>query len=131
MAVQQQATFVPRSQIVPVENLSAGADIADRVVWVTPCKVRIVSAIMYGPASSGVDGSNTLVVAVKVGSTTLFTVTRTGNLSADTQYALTESNVTEIAAGTSVLLSVTQGAAADIAGLSVQLNWTTDGLIPA
>lgn len=136
MALQKDTKFVNRSQVIAVENLAAGADIADRLVWVVPCPgCRIVQAKIFGPASTGIDGSNTLVVALKGGSDTLFSLTRTANTVADTAYDLTEQTSAtlprELAAGTSVKLSVTQGATADMGAFYVQFDWTTDGLIPA
>lgn len=112
---------------ISIEDLGAGSDIADRGVFSAPYPITVLEAkIVPWTVSAGVDGSNTLVVALKnlTEGVTIGTVTSTADLAAATPVSLTLTDAnTDIAANDVLGVSVTQGATANTAGLFVQFSY--------
>lgn len=115
-----------------VEDLAAGADIADRVIFVAPAgiDVTLVSASIVAQGNAaGVDDSNTCVVKLSDGANTIVeatydadpgfpaaaTATSLGTLSADYK---------ALAAGEKLYLSVTNGATANPPAFMLQVVYT-------
>lgn len=112
---------------ISIEDLGAGSDIADRGVFSAPYPIKVLEAkVVPWTVSAGVDGSNTLVVALKnlTEGVTIGTVTSTADLAAATPVSLTLTDAnTDIAANDVLGVSVTQGATANTAGLFVQFSY--------
>lgn len=118
--------------VYQVEDLSAGGDIADRPLFVCPTgftfTLSSVKIIAQGSAS-GIDNSNTCVVAVKNGSNTIVTKTYNGSTTfptsgtADDLGAL-NATYKVIAAGEIIKVSVTNGNTADTPAFILQIVGT-------
>lgn len=107
-----------------IENLAAGADIATRVVWQVPVGGNTDISrieILFQDATVGVDGANTLEVAVaRPGPLTIGTTgVLVANQVAGTFNVPVLANNTGLVAGTDINISVTQGATADAGFISV------------
>jgi hypothetical protein len=110
-------------QMYRVENLAAGSDIVDRPIYGTILGATLSRlAILTEGAPSGVDDSNTVVVAVKnsAGSTV---ATKTYNASVQPPSSDLESlgalAITTLGAGDHLTLSVTCGATANMPAFSI------------
>jgi len=114
---------------IAVENLAAGADIADRPVFVHPRAVTLVSVgILTEGAPAGVDDGNTVVLTVADDAdNTIVTKTyNTGTQPPTNDYEdLGALNATHkvLQAGEHVTLTVTQGATADMPAFSVVIRY--------
>ena len=97
-------------------NGAPGDDLTAQEIWKAPgaCTVTAARFVPLGP-SSGVDGSNTVVLALKNGSTSVATLTRTTDFVQGTGVALTLSGTAanlNLAAGDTLTLDMTCGATA-------------------
>ena len=116
---------------IPVENLSAGGDIADRCVLIVPTgqiyTLTAVNLISQGTAS-GIDDSNTSVVVLKNGTNAIFTQTYNTGTAFPADGAATSPSLSGtykvLAAGEKVKFSVTNGAAADTPLFCIQIDYT-------
>ena len=110
-----------------VENLAAGADITARAELAVPYPITIYDVQIIPLASStGVDGSNTMVVTWTniTKSVDIATVTRTTDISANTPVALTiTASAANCAADDVQGIVVTNGAAADPGLFNVQVTY--------
>lgn len=111
-----------------IENLAAGADLTARAFFVAPAALTILDSVKLIPeaASTGVDGSNTLVVTLRniTEGVDIATITRTADLVANTPLALTLTSANaDIAAGDVLGIVVTQGATADAGTFMVQFSF--------
>lgn len=114
-----------------VENLAAAADISGRAVFFFPQNGSFQAAYIHTAANSaGIDANNTAVFTLKVSSTTIATLTRTSNVTADTQYSFTNATgaTAERTSGTGITLDVTQGTNADMPAFVLTIVWNQDGL---
>jgi hypothetical protein len=109
----------PSTYCLPLEPVTAGAnagdDVAATLVGVIPADSRLIGG--YGVVSAnsaGVDASNTSVWVVTVGSAACLTKTNTADLAANTPVSLGTPAATDLAAGSPVTLTITNGAAADL-----------------
>lgn len=117
--------------VYQVEDLSAGVDIADRILFTVPTGytyyVTEVNLIAHGTAS-GIDNSNTCVFKLDDGTNTIVTKTyNTGTTfpAATTPDSLTASISTtyyKLTAGEKIRLSVTNGSTADTPAFIIQVN---------
>lgn len=116
-----------KSHVIHVENLAAGGDIADRAVWRVPEDCTIRNAWVVGhAASAGIDGSNTSVFLLEVGSTAKVTVTYDDTNAfpdAETYEELATPTDRSLSKGDTLLLSITNGAAADLPALDIQIDY--------
>ncbi len=99
------------------EDLSADADISARPIWVAPAAVTVTSVVYLPRANStGVDGSNTVVVTLRniTASANVASITRTTNFAAGTPVTVTLSTAA-VAASDVLGITVTQGTNADVA----------------
>lgn len=124
------ASSVHRTTIA-VENLGAGADIADRPIFVVPdAAVTIQSiGILTQGAPSGVDDSNTSVFTLKddAGNTIVTKTYNTGTQPPTNDYeSLGSISGTHgvLTAAEHVTLSITNGSTADLPALSVVVAYT-------
>ena len=110
---------------------SAGADIADRPVFVARKKCRCVGAkIVTSLASAAIDGSNTCAIALQKQSTTgtnlgsIFSKTLSANTTAEVPVDLGNPDATywELSDGQQVVMDVTQGTNADLDGSSGEVT---------
>jgi hypothetical protein len=113
-----------------VEDLAAGADIADMPIYVVPVgytfEVEAAQVIMQG-TTAGVDDANTAVVAVEVGATALVSKTyNTANQPPASGAAGSLGVIAngERAAGDVITFSVTNGATADLPAFMLQITGT-------
>lgn len=120
-----------------VENLAADADITGRAVFFFPQKGSFQAAYIHTAANSaGIDANNTAVFTLKISTKTVATLTRTSNVTADTQYSFTPAAAaadtpaynSERTAGTGITLDVTQGTNADMPAFVLTIVWNQDGL---
>lgn len=118
---------------IPVEDLGAGEDIAQRFVFEAPAgfDVTLVSAnILSQGTPAGIDDSNTCVVLLEDGSSNDIVVStyNTGKLfpSAGVSASLGTLNATYkvLSAGEKLLLSVTNGASANPPRFVIQIVYT-------
>lgn len=115
---------------VSIEDLAAGADIADRPVFVVPVgytfELTEAQIIMQG-STAGVDNSNTSVVAIEVGATGIASKTYNTGTQPPASGAAgslgTIANATR-AAGDVITFSVTNGATADLPAFVLQITGT-------
>lgn len=125
------ANFNLKTQTYTVENLAADGDIADRAVFFFPQGGSFQSAYIHTAANSaGIDANNTAVVTLKISNTTIATLTRTANLTADTQYSFTNASGydTPRTTGTKITCDVTNGTNADLPAFQLVIVWNQDGL---
>lgn len=110
-----------------VEDLAAGADISARPIFVAPAALTVTSCVVIPRANSaGIDGSNTLVLTLRniTEGADVATVTLTSDLVAGTPVTVTlQAANLDIAASDVLGVTVTQGAAADTAGLTFQVGF--------
>lgn len=112
-----------------VENLSAGADITARAMH--QCRVQtdiLAVKVLHQANSTGVDGSNTVVLTLRniTQSADIATVTLSTNVTANTATALTLTAAqARCAAGDILGLVVTQGATADLGAFTLQTDYRT------
>lgn len=116
---------------IPIENLGAGNDIADRFVFIAPTgfDVMLVSAMLLSNGSSGIADGNTCVITLKNGDDTI--VEKIYDTSNAFPAAKEESSLGALdgthkvlAAGERLLVSVTNGASADLAEFTIQVVYT-------
>jgi hypothetical protein len=112
---------------IDVEDLGAGSDIADRPVFVNPKAVTINSiSILTKGAPAGVDDSNTAVILVEddasnqVVTKTYNTATQPPTSDAEDLGTITNGS---LAALEHLLLSVTNGAAANLPAFTLAIEW--------
>lgn len=112
---------------IPLEDLAAGADIANRLVFAHAASITIVGVgLLLQGAVAGIDNSNTVVVALTAGADTV--ATKTYNTA--TQPSTTALNditldatKTVRPAGEVLKLSVTQGATANLPAGTVLIRY--------
>lgn len=118
--------------IYSIEDLGAGADIADRVVSVVPTgytwevvDAKIINSTANEPA--GIDDDNKCTVVLKNGTNAIFskefntgTAFPAAGASAGTTLV---SNYVSVAAGSSIKVSVTNGTAANPPAFSIQVTY--------
>ena len=126
----QVAASSTRSMTAEIENLAANADIGTRAFFRVPfaCTVTGAHLVNKETASTGVDGTNTLValLANATGAATIATLTQTTNLSANTATSLGTLTNTAIAAGDLLTIAITNGTNADPGPMVVQVLCTVD-----
>lgn len=118
-----------------VEDLGVGADIAagnPRDIFVNPLgQLTCIQAnVCFTDATTGVDGSNTLVIDVFRSGGLDVSLTRTTNAGASDIAAMTITTAT-LAAGGVVSLAVTQGATADAGRFRVELIFVPSAVAAA
>jgi len=125
--VTRDAAFAEPVALIVVEDLAAGADIANRPVFVHPSGAELVSAgILTQGAPAGIDDANTCVITVADDAANVI-VTKTYNTAnqpPSSDFAdLGALSATHklLAAGEHVLLSVTQGTTANMPAFVVVL----------
>lgn len=111
-----------------VENLAAGADLTARAFFKAPVALTILDSVNVIPeaASTGIDGSNTLVLTLRniTESVDIATTTRTIDLAANAPVSLTLAAANaDITSGDVLGLVVTQGAAADAGTFLFQFSF--------
>jgi hypothetical protein len=119
-----------------VENLAANADIGDgtaanaRVVWAAPHDLTISDVKIYSRASvTGLDGSNTTVVKIYNGTSTVATGTYTAVASWPANFTPTSVGTVSNAAvttGATIRFDVVNGTAADLAAFDLIFEYTAD-----
>ena len=124
-------TYQTNVDIIQIEDLAAGADIAARAEWAAPATGCVITKIGIIPkgSSAAIDNSNTAVIAVadaaanSIVSKTYNTATQppAANVYGDLG---TLSNAT-LTANEVVTVAVTQGATADLPAFLLVLEWTT------
>jgi len=114
-----------------VENLAAGADIADRAIWAAPAGGAVVQKVGIVPqgSSAGIDNSNTAVVNVEDGSGNSI-VSKTYDTANQPPAAGVYADLGSLTAANAILtanevvrLDVTQGATADLPAFMVTIEW--------
>lgn len=118
---------------VPVEDLEAGADIADRLVFEAPAgfDITLVSAkVLSQGTAAGIDDSNTCVVLLEDGASNAI-VTKTYDVDPAfpasgvvADLGTLDSTYKVLSAGEKLLLSVTNGATANPPGFVIQVVYT-------
>lgn len=117
--------------VYEVENLAAGADIADRPIFAAPAGGAVLQKVGIVPqgASAGVDDANTAVITVEDASGNAI-VTKTYNTGTQPPGASVYGDLGSLTAANAVLtanevvrLDVTQGAMADLPGFVVIVEW--------
>ena len=116
-----------RTEIYWIEDLSAGADIANRPMFVNPKAVTINSiGILTQGAPAGVDDSNTVVIEIKDDAANSI-VSKTYNTATQppsSDYAdLGNLSNASLAAGEHLNLNVTQGATANMPAFGIVIEW--------
>jgi len=127
-AVQLNATPT-RIISYEAENLSAGADIANRPIWYCPAgyKLTISDILLLSQGTvDGVDASNTAVITLSNGANTIASKTFNNTvifpgIAAVTNLGALSATYKTIAAGEVVKLSVTCGTSADLPGFVVEV----------
>lgn len=126
--VDMTAAANTRTFKTEIENLAAGADISTRAFFRVPQACVVTSAYLVNKetASTGVDGSNTLVVllANATGPATIATLTKTSDVTANSATSLGSLTNTSLAAGDIVTVAVTDGATADPGPFVVEVSCT-------
>lgn len=116
------------------EDLSAGADVADRYILVIPSGVQWTiskASIVPEGSSAGVDDSNTAVIALKddSGNTIVSKTYNTANQppasGVQGNLGTLDSTYKVLSAGEKLGLSVTQGSTANLPGFLLQLEFTS------
>lgn len=112
----------------------AGADMAETPIFQVPdggCKITKVRVLPLAN-SAGIDGDNTSVFTLNggVAGTAFATLTQVTDFVANTAVNATiTASAAELTGGTIVTLTIANGAAANLGGITlVQVEWTTDGL---
>ena len=117
-----------KQTFIDVEDLAAGADIADRPIFVVPTdKVYLAGiGLLTQDAPAGIDDSNTCIIAIK-NSDDKTIVSKTYNAANQPPsggYAsLGSLSNTTLAANVSLLLNVTQGATADMPAFRLVISY--------
>lgn len=121
--------FYGGDAMIMVENLAAGVDIADRIVYAAGKAVVIDTVILFTQGTPvGIDDSNTVVLSVKdEGGHTLLTKTYNTASQPPTSdsvdlSSLLDVNYTTLAKGDILLLNVTCGATANMPGFGLILG---------
>jgi hypothetical protein len=119
--------------VIPIEDLAAGADIADRTLFYVPAGVdyTLVSVgIIPRGASVGIDDSNTAVIALKDGSANAI-VSKTYDTDPQPPAAGVIGDLGSLSgtykilsAGEKLVLDVTQGATANLPAFDLQIVLT-------
>lgn len=111
-----------------IEDLAQGGDITARAFFQAPRPCRVLDArIIPEAASTGVDGSNTLLVQLYniTQSAAVAAVTRTADLAANTPVALTvAASAAEIEEDDVLGIVVTQGTTANAGTFVLQVTYT-------
>lgn len=129
-AFAQLQTLGARVDMIHIEDLAAGADIAARAEWAAPAGGATITKIGIVPkgASAGIDNSNTAVVAVadaaanSIVSKTYDTATQPPAASTYADLG-TLTNAT-LTANEVVTVAVTQGATANLPAFLLVVEWT-------
>lgn len=131
----EKLTAVANTRIltIAIEDLAAGADIADRTLLYAPTgiDVTLVSAgIVPRGSSAGIDDSNTAVIALKDGSANAI-VEKTYNTGTQPPAAgvigdlgALSGTYKVLSAGEKLVLDVTQGATANLPAFDLQIVYT-------
>ena len=117
-----------------VEDMAADGDISGRVLMQVPTgqKITINSALVVGDAAaSGIDNSNTSVIALTDGTNTLVTKTYNAGTAfpaANTPQSLGTISDTykTLSAGKNLVLNVTNGSAANLPAFSLLIGYIVD-----
>jgi len=131
IVINPQINFAKVTQLmqIPVENLAADADIADRPIFVSPTAVELVSiGILTQGAPAGVNDANTSVIMVEddASNTIVSKTYNTGTQPPTNDYAdLGALNATHkvLNAGEHLLLNITNGATADLPAFLVIIEY--------
>ena len=109
--------------VIAVENLSAGADIGDgtaanaRKAFLAPTALTLSSVKLYGLSSaSGIDDSNTSIIKIYNGTTTVLTKSFDSTTAWPTAFVETDLGTVanaNVAAGASVRFDIVNGSSAD------------------
>lgn len=118
-----------RHDMWQIEDLAAGADIAERAEWVAPsegCAVTKVGLLQRGTATVGVDGANPLTIDIKnkTAGNTIKSEVFTSNLAADSFSVFTGIANTTLSGNDVISLTVTQGATADADIMAIYFEYT-------
>lgn len=110
-----------------IEDLAAGADITARAFWSPRVASYILGArVIFQGATTGVDGSNTLVIDLTNATqgVTIGTLTRTATNTANSTASLTlTAAYQDVAADDVICFAVTQGATADAGKMRLQVTY--------
>ena len=106
-----------------VEDLAAGVDISAREIWQT-VPFGATSDITrvefhFEEATTGIDGSNSVLIRVSGPAGAVADTTLSGNVAAGATLVPTLTNQTGFAPGSNITLTVTQGTTANVGLLSV------------
>lgn len=120
-----------RTQTLDIADLAAGADIAATVYWAAGRKGAVITAIGIIPkgASAGVDDANTAVIDVtdyagnSIVSKTYNTATQPPAAGAYGSLGTPSATHGVLTANEAVKIAVTQGAAANLPGLLLQIEY--------
>jgi len=116
-----------RQAIIRIEDLAAGADIADRPIFVNPRAVTIESiGILTEGAPAGIDAGNTAVLLIEDDASNTL-VTRTYNAATQPPSSdyedLGNLNNASLNAGEHLLFSLTQGSTANMPAFSIIIEY--------
>ena len=111
-----------------IEDLAAGADIAARAIHAFTAAAWVVGArvVNQATAAAGIDNSNTCVITLKNGASTIVTETfdaTTTFPAANTQQTLGTVGNTQAVKGDEITVSVTNGATADPGPFLVEVDY--------
>lgn len=115
-----------------IEDLGAGADIADRVIFEAPAGLTITLAtakIIPQGNSAGIDDSNTCVIKLSDGTNTIVEVTYDADpafpsSNAATSLGTLDATYKALSPGKKLYLSITNGATANPPAIMLQVTYT-------
>lgn len=127
--VKLAATARRRILTYAIEDLAAGADIANRVLMASPTDLDLTlvsCGIIPLGASAGVDDGNTAVIKIHDGTSTIVEKTYNTGTQPPAAGALGDLGVLDdtakvLSAGEKLMLDVTQGATANLSGIILQI----------
>lgn len=120
-------SLIKRIVTYQIENLAAGADIADIPIFRCPCALKILDiGIIPQGDDAGIDASNTSAHLIEVGSTALVTKTYSNTVAYPNKGvygSLGSISNAERAEGDVVTLSITNGVTADPPAAVLQIEY--------
>lgn len=126
--------FKDQVELLAIEDLAAGADIAARVAYANPLAGQLVSVgLLLVGASAGVDNSNTCVVAITTAAAASI-VSKTYNAGTPlTSNVINDLGALDgtnkiLAAGAPIKLAVTNGATADTPPMFLVIRFRPDAI---
>jgi hypothetical protein len=127
--VNSKKPITSLTMVVSVEDLGAGADIADRLAAIVPTGeswVVTATKIISNGTPADIDDSNTCVVVLKNGTNAIFTQTYNTGTAFPAAGAATvpdlDADYTTVAAGSALKFSVTNGTSADPPAFLIQVT---------